>query len=116
MIKDAAERKLSHKLFLFYSNRRPEDAAFLEKLEELARENKNFVFVPTMTETGASKQSWGGETGYLTLDMIDRHVPERADAVYYAAGPVGMVKAMRALLSEAGISDDDIRTEEFSGY
>ena len=116
MIKNATEKGLPHKLFLFYSNHRPEDAAFLDELEGLARKNKNFVFVPTMTEAGASKQSWEGETGYLTLDMVDRHVPERMSAVYYAAGPPQMVAATRKLLGEAGVSDDDIRTEEFSGY
>jgi ferredoxin-NADP reductase len=27
-----------------------------------------------------------------------------------------MVNAMRQILNEAGVDDDDIRTEEFSGY
>jgi hypothetical protein len=27
-----------------------------------------------------------------------------------------MVAAMRTLLTEMGVSDDDIRTEEFTGY
>ncbi len=116
MIKDAMARKLSHRLFLFYSNRRPEDAAFLSELEELALKNKNLIFVPVMTETAKSKQKWEGETNYITLGMVNRYVPERTNAVYYAAGPPQMVAAMRKLLGEAGVSDDDIRTEEFSGY
>lgn len=31
MSRDAAEKRLPHKIFLFYSNRRPEDAAFLDE-------------------------------------------------------------------------------------
>ena len=37
MLRQAAEQKLPHHLFLFYSNRCPEGAAFLEELQELER-------------------------------------------------------------------------------
>ena len=36
--------------------------------------------------------------------------------VYYLAGPPPMVGAMQRLLNSAGVSDDDIRSEEFTGY
>jgi ferredoxin-NADP reductase len=37
MLVGAATAKLPHRLLLFYSNRRPEDAAFLEELQALER-------------------------------------------------------------------------------
>ena len=49
MLRQAAHERLPHKLFLFYSNRRPEDAAFLDELIELQRRNPNYRFVGTMT-------------------------------------------------------------------
>src|SRR5262249_35731752 len=45
IIWQATEQKLLHHLSLFYSNRRPEDAAFLEKLEDLEQENPNYKFI-----------------------------------------------------------------------
>ncbi|WP_374090786.1 hypothetical protein [Methylomicrobium lacus] len=36
--------------------------------------------------------------------------------IYYTDGPPAMVNAMRQTLSEAGVDDNNIRTEEFSGY
>jgi ferredoxin-NADP reductase len=36
--------------------------------------------------------------------------------VYYVAGPPAMVATMRLMLTAAGIDEDNIRTEEFSGY
>jgi ferredoxin-NADP reductase len=39
-----------------------------------------------------------------------------AAAIYYLAGPPTMVTALRKALNEAGVNDDNIRTEEFSGY
>jgi len=51
IVRQAAKDKLPHRLHLFYSNRRPEDAPFLDTLTELfAESNPNFRFVPTMTE------------------------------------------------------------------
>src|SRR5262249_57000344 len=54
MLWQAAEQKLPHHILLFYSNRRPEDAAFLEELEELEQENPNYKFIGTITDMPAS--------------------------------------------------------------
>jgi ferredoxin-NADP reductase len=116
MIKDATERKLPHNIFLFYSNRRPEDTAFLHQLQELEAKNPNFTFIPTMTDMEKSAEPWPGERGYITQEMIEKYIPDRTDAVYYAAGPQSMVAAMRKIINDMGVSDDDIRTEEFTGY
>lgn len=69
-----------------------------------------------MTDMDESSAPWEGERGYITREMIEKYVPERENALYYTAGPEQMVTAMRNLLNEAGVSNDDIKTEEFSGY
>ena len=116
MIKDATEKHLPHKIFLLYSNRRPEDTAFLEDLKKLATENSNFSFIPTMTDMDKSTTAWEGERGYISKEMIEKYVKDRTNAVYYSAGPQSMVTAMRTILHGMSVSDDDIRTEEFTGY
>jgi ferredoxin-NADP reductase len=42
----AIKQRLPHKLYLFYSNREADDAAFSEELEDMAAQNPNFVLVP----------------------------------------------------------------------
>ncbi len=116
MILQAAKDKLAHKLYLFYSNRRPEDAPFLDELQQIERQNPNYKFIGTMTDIGKSKRPWQGATGYITQDMLTKWVTDLNGPIYYAAGPAGMVTAMRQLLTTSGIGDDDIRTEEFTGY
>lgn len=59
---------------LFYSNRRPEDAPFLDTLNELQRSNPKFRFVPTMTEIGESRQKWIGLTGLIDSGMLAKTV------------------------------------------
>lgn len=105
-----------HMLFVFYSNNRPEDAAFIDDLASAAKDNDNLTFVATMTAMGRSDQPWEGETGHIDEFMISRYVQDLTVPIYYLCGPAGMVTAMRSLLNGAGVDDDDIRTEEFPGY
>ncbi len=116
IIADATERKLPHKIILFYSNRRPEDAAYLDELKQFATANSNFTLVATMTDLEKSAQKWTGEQGYIDAAMLKRHLPEDTNLVYYIAGPQAMVTAMRSVLKENNVSNDDLRFEEFAGY
>lgn len=116
IVLQAARDKLSHRIFLFDSNRRPEDSAFLEELTNAQQRNPNYTFVGSMTEMEKSNQKWDGETGYITKAMLEKYVGDLTLPIYYLAGPASMVTAMRKTLNEAGVDDDNIRTEEFSGY
>jgi ferredoxin-NADP reductase len=116
IVLQAAHDNLPHKIFLFDSNRRPEDAAFLNELIEAQEKNPNYTFIGTMTEMEKSSRKWDGETGYITKPMLVKYIGDLTLPIYYIAGPAAMVTAMRKTLNEAGVDDDNIRTEEFSGY
>jgi ferredoxin-NADP reductase len=116
IVRDATARALPHELFLFYSNRRPEDAAYLTELIELSAQHPRLHFVGTMTDMEHSTWSWQGETGYINSTMLKKHIPQLDLPIYYLAGPAAMVAALRTVLNESGVSNDDIRTEEFTGY
>jgi ferredoxin-NADP reductase len=116
MVKDATEKQLPHKIFLFYSNRRPEDTAFLQELINFQEKNPNYKFIGTMTNMDKSSQPWDGEQGYITAAMIKKYVGDLNGPIYYIAGPPSMLSSLHKILNEAGVNDDDIRREEFSGY
>jgi ferredoxin-NADP reductase len=116
IIRQATHEKRAQQLYLFYSNHRPEDAAFLDDLNKIAEANPNFHFIATMTKMEASKRAWSGEREVLNEEMLRRYLPSLQGPIYYIAGPPGLVAAMRRTLTAAGVDEDDIRTEEFSGY
>jgi ferredoxin-NADP reductase len=116
IVVSAARASLQHRLFLFYSNRSPKDAAFLDELEKLQEVNPNYKFIATMTEIKKAARSWRGESGRIGKEMILRYVPDLAKAMYYVAGPPDMVLALEEALIDAGVSSEHIRTEEFFGY
>ena len=53
---------------------------------------------------------------HISSEMLFAHVGDLQGPIYYIAGPPTMVAAARRSLSEVGVDEDDIRTEEFSGY
>jgi ferredoxin-NADP reductase len=113
MARDAAHRRLPHRIALFYANRRPQDAAFLGELRQLEGANPNFRLVAAMSDPPAD---WKGETGFLRRDILERHQPDLRAPIYYFAGPPAMAMAMQEMLSGLGIADADMRSEEFYGY
>ncbi|POZ50583.1 ferredoxin--NADP reductase [Methylovulum psychrotolerans] len=116
MIMQAVYDQLPQQILVFYANRRPEDTAFLEDLQVGHTTNPHYTFVGTMADMANSKQEWQGETGFINKGMLLKYIDDLTVPIYYIDGPSAMVAVMRKILSEAGVSDDHIRTEEFSGY
>jgi ferredoxin-NADP reductase len=116
IVRQADHDRAPHKLYLFYSNRRPEDAPFVEVLQNLEKTNPQFRFIATMTEMPRSKETWKGETGRINQEMLSKYLNDLRGPIYYVAGPPAMVTGMRKMLVASGVDEDDIRTEEFSGY
>jgi len=116
MARHAAQRRLPHRTVLFYSNRRPEDAAFLDELRALERSNPNFRLVATMSQAEKSSQPWQGETGFIRPDMLKRYLTDLKTPIYYSAGPHAMTMSMEVMLADLGVNEEDMRSEEFYGY
>ena len=112
----AHKERLRHRIILLYANRLLEDAAFIDVLRGLELVNPRFSFIPTFTRLNTNRGEWKGETGHITQEMLCRRVGKLQGPIFYIAGPLPMVAATRHTLVEAGVDEDDIRTEEFAGY
>ena len=106
MLRQAAHERIVHHIWLLYSNRRPEDAPFLAELQALSRREERFRLLARMTDA----------EGFIDEQTIKRCAAEAAAPVYYLAGPPAMVTAMKGVLRGAGVSDADVRSEQFFGY
>jgi ferredoxin-NADP reductase len=116
MVLQATHDHLPHKLTLFYSNHRPEDAAFLDELTAAETANPNFTLVATMSDKEKSAAQWQGEIGHVNRALLTKYLADLTLPIYYISGPPDMVAAMQKTLSDAGVKTSNIRAEEFSGY
>ncbi len=112
MLRYVSEENLDYKITLLYSNRDRESTAFLEELENMAKNNPKFKLILTMTDDS----EWQGEKRRIDGQFIEEYISEPKSCFYLIAGPPAMVKEMNDILSEVGVKEEDIRAEDFSGY
>lgn len=116
IVVDATHRHLEQSIVLLLVNRRPADAPLLADLQSAATANPHLTFIPTMSELPEPGEEWHGETGAITTAMLQKNLVDAVGAVYYITGPPGLVRSLRSSLTSMGIDDEDVRTEEFTGY
>lgn len=114
MLRHAARESAPRPVTLLYSNRRPEDAPFLDELQRLA--GPNLRVIATMTDMAPSAREWNGERARIDGDFIARHADGASRPLFLVAGPPGMVAAVRKELRARGVPDADVRADEFFGY
>ncbi|MBO1996986.1 hypothetical protein J4714_14230 [Staphylococcus epidermidis] len=98
-------------LLLLYSNRRPEDSAFLSELQALEKKNPKFRLKATMTDMAHSAVDWSGDTQTIDREWLQQAIEGLANPIFMLPGPPSMVAAMQQLLLSAGIDEDDVRSE-----
>lgn len=114
IIRDSFYKKEIRKFLLFYSNRNLEDVVAFDELMNYAKLNMGFKFVPTLT--AKPDNAWQYQVGRIDKAMLESNLDLKENAVYYISGSLSFVSANRELLLSLGISDDDIKTDEFPGY
>lgn len=103
----------SRDFFLFYSNYRPEDTAFLEELQTFPNISYQPVF--TMTETDRSVCVWDKDRGFICDALLEKHLSDVKAPLYYLVGTPGFTHAMEALLAHYGIEKESILQDPFVG-
>jgi ferredoxin-NADP reductase len=109
-IRDTGE---PYRVTLVYSNRDRESTPFLDELVELERALPSFRLVLTMTQD----DGWEGESRHIGADLLREHLDEALDSyTYLVAGPPPMVESVTEQLQAAGVPDERVLPDRFSGY
>jgi ferredoxin-NADP reductase len=113
MLRYIAQADLPHRVTLIYSNRDRDSTPFLDELSELERAQDNFQLVLTMTED----PSWDGETRRIGPELLRDHLADDLGSyAYLVAGPPAMVSAIVETLDRAGVPEERVSADRFSGY
>jgi len=113
MLRYIQDEHLPHRVTLIYSNRDRESTPFLDELEEIERSNRNVRLIVTMTDD----EQWPGERRRVDASFLNDYLGDHLnEALYMVAGPPGMAQAVTNELKEAGVDEELISTDSFSGY
>jgi ferredoxin-NADP reductase len=113
MLRYIQDEHLPHRVTLIYSNRDRESTPFLDELQDIERRNPNLRLIVTMTED----DDWPGERRRIDTDFFEDYLDDKLnDARYMVAGPPGMADAATEALKAAGVDEQLIATDSFTGY
>jgi ferredoxin-NADP reductase len=112
MLRYIRDERLPYEITLVFSNRDRESAAFLDELEEFERELPGFRLVLTMTD----QEGWEGEARRIDAAMLRDHLGELEGYRFLVAGPPAMVQAVVDALHDAGLPEESVLADKFSGY
>jgi ferredoxin-NADP reductase len=113
MLRYIADEQLPYRVTLLYSNRDRESTAFFDELQELEGAIPGLEVVFTMT----GDPGWEGENRRVDAEFLrDRLGDELTTSTYLVAGPPPMVEGVVEALQAAGVPEEQIRPDRFSGY
>ena len=113
MLEYATDAALPTKLTLVYGSHSPEEIAFHDDIEALAHSNPRFTTMHTVT---IPSPNWRGRVGRIDTALLREGSEDRANAIYYLAGPPRMVEEAYRATTSLGVPEWRIRFEVFRGY
>lgn len=97
-------------LWLFYGNRDVERIVFREELEALQQRLK----LKLVHVLGDPPEDWQGERGFITAEVLNRHLPGQRDRLhYFVCGPEPMIRLSERSLDALGVPLARLHSEIF---
>ncbi|MCU0521603.1 MAG: ferric reductase-like transmembrane domain-containing protein [Anaerolineae bacterium] len=97
-------------LTFFYGNPTWESITFREELEAM-KERLNLKLVHVLERP---PEGWEGETGYITKDVLGRHVPfDLPNSVYFICGPLPMIRGVTRALHALKVPRAHCHAEQY---
>ena len=110
MLETLADRGDARPVVLFAGNRNWDSIIFRERVDALMG-RLDVTVVHVLEQPPAD---WAAETGYVTADVLTRHLPPAYRRFqFFACGPNAMLDAVETALVQIGTPADRIHTERF---
>jgi predicted ferric reductase len=110
LLRTLADRRDPRPVLLLYGEKRWDDVAFREELDELKERLKLDVVVAL----AQPHEGWEGETGFVTEAVLRRHLPrEGFERHVFICGPNPMIDAVERALLAIGVPDRNVTAERF---
>lgn len=114
MIEYICDKGLDTDVLLFYSNKRDDDIAFREELDNWQKTNKNIKIIYTVTECPSKDKKCA--FGFIDKALISEKKYDLLKRMVFIFGPPKMVKSMQDLCFDCGCQKENVKIENFIGY
>ena len=107
MLHEVVRQKVTVEIWCFYRFKTEEEYLFKEELEALAKKNKKFHLIPSVS---LPKTAWKGETERIQ-NIIAKYIKTPSAVDCYICGPPPMVKDLMDTLPKLGFPEDAMHKE-----
>jgi len=109
-LRTLADRGDRRPLLLIYGGLDLDSLTFREEIDGLAsRLGLKIIYVLAKPPAG-----WKGETGFVSEDLLRRHIPRNGQYEYFICGPQPMMDAVERSLHRLGVPVGDFHSERFN--
>ena len=105
------------KISFWFGVRSKRDLIYHEEFTRLAAEHPNFRYVVALSEP-KEKDAWDGPVGFIHQVAYDEYLAQHEapeDCEYYMCGPPLMVSAVQKMLTDLGVSEENVMFDDFGG-
>lgn len=109
--------KTDRKISFWFGVRSKRDLIYHEEFKRLAAEHPNFSYVVALSEP-KENDDWDGPVGFIHQVAYDQYLAQHEapeDCEYYMCGPPLMVSAVQRMLTDLGVSEENIIFDDFGG-
>jgi ferredoxin-NADP reductase len=106
------DKNLPTDVKMLYANKTEADIVFRDELDQMQQQDKNIKIEHVLTRA----PDWKGLKGHVNAQMIKEQIPDYKERIFYICGPPSMNAALNKELKVLGMTDDEIRLEDFTGY
>jgi ferredoxin-NADP reductase/uncharacterized protein YcbX len=113
VIRYLTDRQWPGKIDLVYCARTEQEIIFREELKSLAEKGANLRVVTTLTQEPPGE--WSGSRGRISTELLGGVLNGSKGRRVHICGPIEMANDVKRMLREAGVPEDQIRSEAFGG-
>lgn len=113
ILRDAVHRGVPLDAIVFYGNRDECNIPYAEEFREMGESRPDIRFVHVLER---ASDAWTGERGFITADVVRRHVDPLDGRTWIVAGPPVMIDVMTKVLDDLEVPKERRELERFAGY
>jgi ferredoxin-NADP reductase len=114
MVKYLIDSGEDRDVVMLYANRRYDEIIYCDVFRE-AEWAFRFRPVYVLSDSSSAPPHWNGEIGRVDAEMIERHIPDYLDRLFYISGSPMLIDSVRTSLRDLGVSHEHITTDYFPG-
>ncbi len=108
-------KKTVRKASFWYGARSKQEIFYEEDFEQIEEKFENFNFTIALSEP-QKEDNWTGKTGFIHQVIYDEYLSKHdapEDIEYYLCGPPMMIAAIKKMLYDLGVPDENVMFDDF---